>query len=181
MRDLSPEFFTLVAVLIGGVTSYVGGAMMERSRWKRERSARWDQNRFNSYVDFAQAVKDESRIAMRIAAGRKAGPATDPLDLEEGKRLYVVAEHKRSTLFEAVLLLGDTASIEAGRQWAHATWNVYLYVSKKTPPTTARFHELYKVAGVAREAFYAASRSSLEIRSVDHSPTANVDSTAPKF
>ncbi|WP_139824761.1 hypothetical protein [Agreia pratensis] len=118
---------------------------------------------------------------MRIAAGRKAGPATDPLELAEGKRLYVAAEHRRSTLFEAVLLLGDSASIEAGRQWAQATWNVYLYVSKKAVPTTTTFNDLYKTAGMAREAFYAASRKSLEIRSIESSSWPSAESNKPRF
>ena len=181
MTDIVQYISTLFAVVIGGITTYLGAAVMERSRWKRGRSSRWDQRRLEAYVDFARAVKEESRVAMRIAAGRNAGPKTDPLPLEEGRESYAIAEHNRSMLFEAVLLLGDSPSIAAGRAWYQSVWDGYQLVSKRTPPIATEFTDLYKSSDIARMRFYESARASLEIRGQKASGPVSPDTGRDKY
>jgi len=181
MNEFAQHTLTLGAVVLGGLISFVGSWLSEKWRWNRERMSRWDQRRLDAYVDFARAVKDESRIAMRIAAGRELGPQTDPLGLAEGRELYAIAEHSRSTLFEAVLLLGDDASVRSARVWYQAVWTCYQYVSKRESPDGEQFTELYMAAGEARAAFYDSARGSLDITNATGDSLVLRDSAVGKY
>jgi len=163
MSDLSQGALTLGAVVTGGLVSYLGAALSEKKRFQRERASRWDQRRLEACLAYATAMKDEIRITMRIASGVGAGPKTDPLGLPDGKLFHEKAEHARSTLFEAVMLLGDSATVAAARIWQQSAWDCYQHVSKEQNGDSGDFMALYRLAGDARSAYYECVRKSLAI------------------
>jgi hypothetical protein len=150
-------------VVVGGIVSYVGAYATERRRWARERSSRWDARRLEAYLEYARALKEESRLTLRIATALGVGTATDPISLEDGRPLRQAAEHERSALFESLLLLGDPLTVSAARAWQQAGWDAYRYLINVSPPTNEGFTPLYEIAGEKRDAFYVSARIGLEI------------------
>jgi len=161
MRDVAEQWWTLAGVLLGGSLSVIGGAVAERSRWKREHHVRWDQRSLDAYVQFAGAIKQELRITMRMAGGRGLGPKTEPLGMAEGTRLHQDAEQERSYRFESLRLLGSPAAVDAARTWQHAVWDLYQYVATDDSATEDGYTALYDATGTARERFHTAARASV--------------------
>ncbi len=135
--------------------------LAERLRWSRDHQVRWDQRSLDAYVQFAGAIKQELRITMRMAGGRRLGPQTEPLGMAEGTRLHQEAEQERSYRFESLLLLGSPEAVDAARAWQHAVWDLYQYVATDEAATEDGYTRMYEATGVARERFHAAARRSV--------------------
>jgi hypothetical protein len=47
----------LVATAVGATGTFLATQRIDRTRWRRERSQRWDESRRQAYTDYASAVK----------------------------------------------------------------------------------------------------------------------------
>jgi hypothetical protein len=120
------EFSTLIAAGVGALAAYLAGAATERTRWRRERSGRWDDRRAQAYAEYAHAVKDVYVQCMRaygLRGKRAVARAAYREALTELERLT----DDRTAKWEAVLLLGDPEAIKAGRTWHRRVWQVERY------------------------------------------------------
>lgn len=139
MSGFTQVLSTLIAVAVGALATYLAGAVTERTRWRRERSARWDDRRAQAYADYARAVKNVYVQCMRAYGLRRketgAGTACEEA-LAELERLT----DDRTAKWETVLLLGDRKpSKRAGPGIAvYGRWNDSPGVSAPTPSTGGR-------------------------------------------
>ncbi|MEV3990484.1 hypothetical protein AB0J57_16410 [Streptomyces sp. NPDC049837] len=152
----------LIGVVIGAVGSYLAASLTERSRWRRARAERWDEQRFHTYASYANTLKAQIRIAQRIGADRGFEHVTDPLRPEEGLPQLAEAESRRAAEWESVLLVGDADTIGAARAWHEAVWNVELY-ARGLRDDPAGWAEAVQQVTLARDAFYARARRDLGI------------------
>ncbi|MFD5101638.1 hypothetical protein [Streptomyces albidochromogenes] len=152
----------LIGVVVGALGSYAVATLTERSRWRRARAERWDEKRFHTYASYATTLKDQLRVAQRIAAARGFADVTDPLDPAEGLAQLAEAESRRAAEWESVLLVGDAESIGAARAWHEAVWNVELY-ARGLRDGAAGWADAVKQVSHARDTFYACARRDLGI------------------
>ena len=154
----------LIGVVIGAVASYAAGAATERSRWRRERSTRWDERRAQCYAEYGHAVKNVYVQCLRADRLRRAGPGADPaayeLALAELERLT----GERTAKWEPVLLLGHPETIEAGRRWHRRVWQLELF-ARGTRADAGHWDSLNEDVNADRDLFYAAARRDLGITS----------------
>jgi hypothetical protein len=58
MSGTGQQLPALIGVVIGALASFLAGAASERTRWRPERSSRWDERRAQAYADYGYAVKN---------------------------------------------------------------------------------------------------------------------------
>jgi len=78
MSGVIEQFPALIGVVIGALASYLAGAATERTRWRRERSSRWDDRRAQAYADYGYAVKNVYVQCMRADDLRRRGADARP-------------------------------------------------------------------------------------------------------
>ncbi len=114
------QIVTLVGVLVGALTSYVATTGAERVRHRHTLATRWDEKKFQTYVDYAAFVK---------AAAEAAGAAARAESGSEARAEYLsameAAELKRSTTFEALILLADPAAVEVAHKVNRLLWTAF--------------------------------------------------------
>ena len=57
MTSFAAQLPTLVGVVVGAGASFFATFANERTRWQREREAKWDENRAVAYMEYGYAVK----------------------------------------------------------------------------------------------------------------------------
>jgi hypothetical protein len=157
MAALLQQLPALLGVVVGAAATYVAAAAMERSRWRRQLTVRWDERRLATYVDYANALKKALAIAVSIAGQRRlhagdAGAETyTELDLSQ-------AEERRTVAWEAVLMLGSEDVILAARAW-HDCYFRLQRLALGQPGGDWR--EAVDAASLGRRLFYQAARADL--------------------
>ncbi|MFF7031295.1 hypothetical protein ACFZAK_25485 [Streptomyces albidoflavus] len=92
---MATQILTLVGVLIGALTSYFATASVERAKFRREMTTRWDERKLETYIEYVTCIKEISRAARD--AGRARDEGRDPA---EALWAMEASENKRSVLFE---------------------------------------------------------------------------------
>ena len=162
MSGIVQQLPALIGVVVGALASYLAGAASERTRWRREQSARWDDKRAEAYAEYAYAVKNVYVQAMRAAELRRRGDDTGAY--EEALSELGKLTDERTAKWESVLLLGDPATIAAGRVWHRRVWQIERFARGERTDDDQLDAVHVEVNG-DRERFYAAARRDLGITS----------------
>lgn len=165
MSGIGQQLPALVGVVIGALASFLAGAASERTRWRRERSSRWDERRAQAYADYGYAVKNvyvTSTRAAELRLGGEEGSAAYHEALAELGRLKV----ERTATWESVLLLGHPETIAAARTWHREVWQVERFaLGQRTD--TGQWDAVHEEINADRGRFYAAARRDLGITTGD--------------
>lgn len=161
---MSGELFTLAGVLAGAAASYVGGALTERSRWRRQLSTRWDERRLEAYLRYADAIKRFTSVAGRLAAGKGLFDLVQPLTGDIGLERLAEAELERGYAFEAVLLMGDAETISAARALQRNAWVLEQFVRDMRSGTAEDWTRAFRQFQEKRDAYYIVARKSLGVQ-----------------
>lgn len=153
----------LLGLGVGALATYGATAFGERARWKRDRLFRWDNERLRVYTDYGDAVKKVFHISARLAAARGFPHLAEPLEPTQAA-IDVLSEAKtdRSRAWEAVLLLGDPATVAAARAWHEAAWRVSWYARGRFADPD-QWEPTVTDSARAREAFYERARRDLGV------------------
>jgi hypothetical protein len=170
MASFVQQLPALVGVLIGALSTYFVGSAMERSRWERQQSARWDEKRIQAYADYGYALKNEYIACLRVVGYRHGDSRFERIDLDEALTEIRQLSAERTAKWESVLLLGNPQTIAAARTWHEHVWEVELY-ARGVRSDAARWADLLKEIGIARARFYEAARGDLGIRSGQVAPS----------
>ncbi|MER6433046.1 hypothetical protein ABT272_35790 [Streptomyces sp900105245] len=160
---MSGELFTLIGVLVGAAASYVGGALMERARWRRQLLTRWDERRLEAYLRYADAIKRFTSVAGRLAAGKGLFDLPQPLAQDVGLERLADAELERGYAFEAVLLMGDAETISAARTLQRHAWVLEQFVREMRSGTAEDWARAFRQFQEKRDEYYIAARKSLGV------------------
>ncbi|MFF5225118.1 hypothetical protein [Dactylosporangium sp. NPDC000521] len=163
MNALLEQTPALAGVVVGALLSFVLSAFAERTRWRRDEAVRWDAERMRVYADYGLAVRDMYRVVLSVASHHGYGdhPAQPDRPPDAGAAL-AAAEAQRAARFEAVLLLGNPATVAAARRWHQAVWHLECFARGRLtdpagwPPARREF-------GLARAEYYRAARHDLGI------------------
>jgi hypothetical protein len=166
-RLVSPvvqQLLTLAAVLLGAAASFTATTLTERGKWRRTYSTRWDEKRLTAYSTYATAVKACAQLSYRINAARGYPAGALPMDMTDGLNALAEAENERAVTWEAVLLLGSPAAVEAGRRWHETVWKLS-WIARGKEASHDEFVDLYRMCGERRDEFYECARADLDVRS----------------
>jgi len=165
MSGVIEQFPALIGVVIGALSTYLTGAATERTRWRRERSSRWDDRRAQAYADYGYAVKNVYVQCRRADGLRRQGADARPAYEQALTELERLTD-ERTAKWEAVLLLGDPATIDAARIWHRRVWQVELF-ARGTRTDTRNRESVLDTVITDRDRFYKAARDDLGITSGD--------------
>ncbi|MFY1650954.1 hypothetical protein ACN27J_08660 [Solwaraspora sp. WMMB762] len=155
---------TILAVVVGGVLTYVGTGITERSRWRREQSVRWDERRLAGYVEFAATAKQIALLASRVLASRGLVTAISPIGREEGLARLGQAESDRSVCFESILLLADGPTIAAAQALTETLWRLEAFATGDEPVDEQTWRAGFVDYRRARAQFYQVARLDMGVR-----------------
>jgi hypothetical protein len=162
MSTILQQLPALLGVILGATGSYLITALNERSRWRREKDARWDTHRMQTYAAYGHAVKAVTLLATRAAAQRGIGELVETLPLDEALEKLSDAEANRATQWEHVLLLGDLETIAAARKWHEIAWTMTRFARGQESGQQSWAQAMNDVND-ARAAFYRAARTDLGV------------------
>jgi hypothetical protein len=154
----------LLGVVVGTAGTIVATTIGDRARWRRNQSVRWDERRLTAYMEFAKALKDVHQLTFRLAAPRLPQVRAIPIDPEEGLELLTRAKVSHTKAWEAVLLLGDSATVSAARRWRGAVAELEL-IARGLAGDDVSWASTVGAANEARDEFYLAARAGLAVGS----------------
>jgi hypothetical protein len=163
MSALQQQILTLVGVLIGAAASFCASTAAERLRARREKQARWDLKRMETYAAYGLSVKTYVQLAKRICASQGLTARVVPLPLDEGLERLADAEQDRSTVWEQVLLLGDPSTINAARKWHESAWRLEL-LARGADGGRYDYSDLMAELHETRAEFYACARIDIGVK-----------------
>ncbi|HKS48035.1 MAG TPA: hypothetical protein VJT49_23570 [Amycolatopsis sp.] len=164
MNPIVAQVLTIAGVLLGSAATFIATTTIERIRWRRTQSTRWDDKRLMAYTEYANAVKRSVRLCRRIAETRNLLTTGQPIDLDAAFAELAEAETERALKWETVLLLGDPATISAARAWHEQVWRLERILHEDSPDKTS-FIDAYKNTMRLRNDFYACARADLDVTS----------------
>jgi len=166
MAPWAVQIITLLGVALGALASFVSTRAIERSRWRREETLRWDSKRLECYSDFSAAMIQFITIEDRIAAGIGLPTVIEPLGGESGLTALVNAEASVSLYWAQLLILGSPEAVTAAQHWRTQAWLIESF-ARGHHSNTAEFEAALRSRREARGRFYRAVRADLGITSGD--------------
>jgi hypothetical protein len=164
MSNVTGQILALVGVVIGIFGTIIATAVADRSRWKREKAARWDERRLDAYAEYAKAVKEIHKLTLRLTAARVSFVWADPIDRDSGLQILAQADAHRTTVWENVLLLGDAATVSAARDWWEAVRELVMYARDRTDGDLSEKVRLaVRHSDEERDRFYREARDSIGV------------------
>jgi hypothetical protein len=139
---------------------------VDRSRWQREESLRWDTKRLECYSDFSAAIMRFINTGFQLAAGRGLPAAVGPLDAGAGLPTLAAAEAELSIYWAQLLILGSPQVVTAAQEWRAEAWHLESFATGRSSDP-AEFEAASAQRRAARTRFYSAVRADLGITSGD--------------
>lgn len=150
-----------LVVALGALGQHVFTRMAERDRFTRELRIRWDQRRLDAYTAYVCAVKMAGTYANQVHELRVHGG--DDVAESENLRSMGAFVARRIELFEALPMLADGPTIEAGHELNRAVWDLELPARTGIVLAESDWHALADRWITALNNFHAAARASLSV------------------
>ncbi|MEU4510557.1 hypothetical protein AB0G05_13750 [Nonomuraea wenchangensis] len=115
---------TLLAVVVGALTTFAGTTFADRLRFRRDQARYWVDKKLAAYAEYLNAVKAMNRISRRIAAGRGIGERAMALHGDDALTLLAEGEARRADASEMVALVGDAEVVASARQLNREVWRL---------------------------------------------------------
>ncbi|MEV4313567.1 hypothetical protein [Actinocrispum sp. NPDC049592] len=152
----------MVGVLLGSGATFLATSLVERSRWRRTQTSRWDDRRLTAYADYANSVKAAARMCQRIMVGKGILTGGQGIPLAEGLEALTEIGNERAVNWEPVLLLGEPETVRTAQGWAASVWELERLVHDTDIDQTG-FITAYKESVRLRNLFYTCARRDLGV------------------
>jgi hypothetical protein len=171
METFLDQLPAILGVMVGALGTLLVTSWTDRARWRRDQAIRWDTRRLEAYVAYASTVKEIHILALRTSARSRRYSKSPPIDKEQALELLAEANASRTKAWEAVLLLGDEATVMAARAWQDAV-HVEEHLCHGDSIDETEWRSAVEAVDQARDRFYLAARENLGVRggSVAQSP-----------
>jgi hypothetical protein len=169
--DLATQALTIMGVLLGALTSYVTGFLIERSRDRRSLVARWDERKLETYVAYVGCVRDVIYASVLVYEAREGLRAIDRSQ-EELMLALTDAERSRALIFEQLVMLGGTDVVDAAHELNRSVAAIDWRARGLVDATLQDWQELHVRAFQLINAFHAQARADLGVigqLATDHS------------
>jgi len=182
MSSWITQLITVLAVAVGALASFVSTRLIDRSRWRREESFRWDTKKLECYYEYANAIMQYINIGFRLSAGQGLTARVLPMDkLPDALKAFDTAEAEHRIQWVKIAIIGSPSVIAAAEKWRHQARRLEQFAHGKRH-SQAEFDQAGEERRQAERCFYKAIRADLGIVSRDfpHEPgTVTVRSSLP--
>lgn len=154
---------TVVAVLLGALTTHLTNHLTERGKVKYELLTRWDNHKLDAYSQFVDRVRAGIFLAVRLYEHREG---LRPSDIPETELVADLAEAERfqGRSFEQIMLLGGDDVVEAAHELHAAVRAIDWQANGKVTGTLEEWRERNRVAFRAINAFHESARADLGVQ-----------------
>ncbi|MEW2046686.1 hypothetical protein [Streptomyces sp. NPDC005476] len=152
----------LLGVVVGALGSYAAVVRSDRARFRRERSARWEERRLSVYSDYARTLKASVNLTYRVAAHFGNDPHPHPMSPQEAEPLLAQATDRRDPSGEALIMLGSRDAVERARVWVRVVMDMERFLRDGTHDPQA-WQALLERQRAGREGYYTAVREDLDL------------------
>jgi hypothetical protein len=169
--DLATQALTIVGVLLGALTTYATGFLVERSKDRRSLVARWDERKLETYVAYVGCVRDVIYASVLVYEAREGVRAIDRSQ-EELMLALTDAERSRALIFEQLVMLGGPNVVDAAHELNRAVAAIDWRARGLVDATIQEWQELHVRAFQLINAFHAQARADLGVigqLATDHS------------
>jgi hypothetical protein len=171
MGTFTDQLPALLGVAVGALGTILSTQLNDRAHWNRTRAVRWDERRLEAYAQFARALKEVHYVAVRLTSPHFHQTAEQRA--EELHRLEQ-AEAERTKSWESMLLLGDAATVNAGREWRRGVTEL-VFAARDRPSAGFDRETVLREVNQARDAYYEAARAGLNVNGGNVAQTAWLD------
>ncbi|MEU8832363.1 hypothetical protein [Streptomyces sp900116325] len=161
------QVVTIVAVLVGALTTHVTNHLMERQRMKYVMLTRWDERKLDAYAGYIDHVRTCIYAAVLLYEVRHDLRRMDRSE-EELTLALAEAEGSRGRAFERVMLLAENQVIEAAHVVNQAAAAVDWQARGATEGTLQGWRDLHKAVFQAINNFHEAARDDLGVNGIFH-------------
>ncbi|MFG2041575.1 hypothetical protein [Dactylosporangium sp. NPDC048998] len=155
MQSFVDQLPALFGVVLGAAGAMASSSLTDRLRWRRDQVVRWDQRRLDAYIAFAATLKEIHAIASRLIGAERDERAANLV-------LLAAANVRRTQDWESLLLLGDEATVAAGRRWRDAVAQTERVARAEAGDVDA-WQAAVNESDLARDTFHAAARRGLGV------------------
>jgi hypothetical protein len=169
--DLATQAITIAGVLLGALTSYVTGFLIERSKDRRNLVARWDERKLETYVAYVGCVRDVIYASVLVYETRE-GIRTINRSQEELMLALTDAERSRALIFEQLVMLGASGTVDAAHELNRSVAAIDWRARGLMDATLQEWQELHVRAFQQINAFHVQARADLGVigqLATDHS------------
>ncbi|WSS21050.1 hypothetical protein OG519_16260 [Streptomyces sp. NBC_01190] len=158
----SEQLLTIVAVLLGALTTYVTNYWTERQRLRRELLTRWDDKKLDAYEGYIDRVRAAVFLAVELYEHREGlRPSDDPEPQIRAELSQ--ATHLRGRAFERIMLLAGDDVVEAAHDLNAAALEVDWQATGRTPGTLDAWRDRNRAVFRAINAFHEVARQDLGV------------------
>ncbi|WP_422745392.1 hypothetical protein ACN27E_24205 [Mycobacterium sp. WMMD1722] len=161
----------ILGVIVGGLVTLGTTVLIERTKWKREASARWEGRVVEALVAYAAALKMQSRMCLRISGSYWPTMTSNPIAAHEGAIEIAEYEDERSVQFEKVLLLAGPEVVAKARNWQESVWALHTIQDGPSSISKDDFDKRLDKARRCRDEFYNSVRTELGLELLPSTPT----------
>jgi hypothetical protein len=173
--DLAGQAITILAVVVGALTTHFANHLLERQKMRHLLLTRWDERKLETYAEYIDAVRTciySSVMLYEARTGLSSGQRAETSLTEE----LTDAEGARSRAFERVMLLAGERVIEAAHLVNAATKAIDWRARGTTEGPLEEWRELNREAFRSINRFHESARADLgvlgEFQGADHSARA---------
>ncbi|MFD9190050.1 hypothetical protein ACFWCA_17645 [Streptomyces phaeochromogenes] len=152
----------LIGVMVGALGSYLAIVRGDQVRFRRERTARWEERRLTVYSDYARVLKKSVTLTYRVSSHLGNDPHPHPLSPEEAAPQLASALEARDPVGEALLMLGSPGVVERAREWVVLVIEMERFLDTRVHDPEA-WSALLARQRAARERYYSAVRNDLAL------------------
>ncbi|MGR8009644.1 hypothetical protein [Streptomyces hypolithicus] len=158
---------TIVAVLLGALTTHLANHLMERQRTRYAMLTRWDERKLDAYAGYIDHVRRCIYVAVLLYEVRNDMRSMDRSEAELTLEL-VEAEGYRGRAFERVMLLAENHVIEAAHAVNQTAAAIDWQARGATEGTLQDWRDLHKAVFQAVNSFHEAARDDLGVNGNFH-------------
>ncbi|MGP3968306.1 hypothetical protein [Streptomyces sp. 6N223] len=147
----------LIGVVVGALGSYLAVTLGDRSRFRREQMARWEDRRLTADTEYSGSLKAMISVLFRASAHFGNDPHPHPLTPAEATPRLASASEARDQAWETMLLLAAPEVVDVAHAWASTVAEMERFVRDETHDSDA-WSTLLRKQRVTRERFYTAAR-----------------------
>jgi hypothetical protein len=160
VQELIDQIPALIGVIIGVAATYITTRAGARAQWKREQDVRSEDRRLDAYVAYTEATSRVYELCLRLGRSRGLPTGSGSMPLDIGLDQLTQAATDRTRSWYRLQLVGDSATVAAGREWLHAMWDVEKFAIGDLDDTT-EWRKALDEARRMRSAFHQTARESL--------------------